>query len=76
MHKCAAKCCENDQASMEATHECISNCSTKLNSAQSYVERELTGFQVILLLNCYYIPINESFYFQGQIGALCFAMSG
>jgi len=45
MHKCAAKCCDRTDLSMEGNHECISRCSQPLQSAQAYVEREVNAFQ-------------------------------
>ncbi|XP_023233554.1 protein FAM136A-like [Centruroides sculpturatus] len=45
MHRCAAKCCDLNTASMEEVHQCIQNCSKNVSVAQSYVENELTNYQ-------------------------------
>lgn len=45
MHRCAAKCCENREVSVERVQKCVENCSVKINWAQSYVQRELEQLQ-------------------------------
>lgn len=45
MHKCAAKCCENTEDSMERVHGCVESCSLDLTRAQHLVQSELEGFQ-------------------------------
>ncbi|XP_054167143.1 protein FAM136A-like [Oppia nitens] len=45
MHRCAAQCCDRTDLSMDANHECISKCSQPLQTAQTYVEQEVTSFQ-------------------------------
>ncbi|XP_060536196.1 protein FAM136A-like [Cylas formicarius] len=45
MHRCAAKCCEDNQASLERVQKCVEKCSVSLNWAQSYVQKELEGLQ-------------------------------
>uniref|UniRef100_U5EWL8 Hipothetical protein n=1 Tax=Corethrella appendiculata TaxID=1370023 RepID=U5EWL8_9DIPT len=45
MHYCAAKCCDNEQASLESVHRCIDRCSQPVNQAQEYVQKELEQFQ-------------------------------
>lgn len=46
MHRCAAKCCENNNHSIERVHQCIENCSVPLNNAQKYVQGEFEHLQV------------------------------
>jgi hypothetical protein len=46
MHRCAAICCDKTDTSLESTQDCVQKCSKQLNSAQTYVEQEVTGFQV------------------------------
>ncbi|CAH0551796.1 unnamed protein product [Brassicogethes aeneus] len=45
MHKCAAKCCENRDLSMERVQQCVEKCSAPLNFAQSYVQKEFEQLQ-------------------------------
>ncbi|KAL7645790.1 UNVERIFIED_CONTAM: hypothetical protein RMT77_002686 [Armadillidium vulgare] len=45
MHLCAAKCCENEEASVDNVHKCIENCSTPLSQAQNFIQTELSQFQ-------------------------------
>ncbi|KAB7507462.1 hypothetical protein Anas_02093 [Armadillidium nasatum] len=45
MHLCAAKCCENEEASVNNVHKCIENCSTPLSQAQNFIQTELSQFQ-------------------------------
>ncbi|KAJ8942654.1 hypothetical protein NQ318_013367 [Aromia moschata] len=45
MHRCAAQCCDNREASLERVQKCVENCSSKINWAQSYVQRELEQLQ-------------------------------
>ena len=56
MHKCAAKCCENPSASMEEVHLCIENCSKPISEAQTFLQKELTNYQVS---NYIYITVFE-----------------
>ena len=46
MHLCAAKCCEKNDYSVDKVHNCIEQCSTPLHEAQSFVQTELSQFQV------------------------------
>lgn len=55
MHECSAKCCANEQATLEETHSCIEKCSGNVHVAQNYVQKEVGGFQVCsktLLKSC------------------------
>lgn len=45
MHKCAAKCCENNEASLDSIQRCVEKCSVPLHNAQNYVQNELEGLQ-------------------------------
>ena len=45
MHKCAAKCCENKECSIELVHACIEVCSQNLKRAQKVVQSEIIHFQ-------------------------------
>lgn len=45
MHRCAAKCCDNREISLESVQKCVENCSSPLNYAQNYVQRELEQLQ-------------------------------
>ncbi|KAJ8912840.1 hypothetical protein NQ315_007971 [Exocentrus adspersus] len=45
MHRCAANCCENKEASLERVQRCVEKCSVKINWAQSYVQTELEQLQ-------------------------------
>lgn len=48
MHSCAAKCCEDQNGSIDAVHSCIERCSTPVNRAQQYVQKELGDYQARL----------------------------
>ncbi|XP_046746370.1 protein FAM136A-like [Diprion similis] len=48
MHRCAARCCDNETYSMQKVHNCVENCSTPLNKAQNYVQGELERVQTRL----------------------------
>lgn len=45
MHLCAAKCCENSDASLDRVQHCVENCSVPLHNAQNYVQGELESLQ-------------------------------
>lgn len=45
MHKCAAKCCENTEISLERVQQCVETCSTPLNQSQNYVQKEIQHLQ-------------------------------
>ncbi|XP_045472747.1 protein FAM136A-like [Harmonia axyridis] len=45
MHRCAAKCCDNNKISLEGVQKCVENCSTTLNWTQNYVQTNLNMFQ-------------------------------
>jgi len=45
MHKCATKCCVNEEASLEETQRCIEKCSQGVNTAQNFVQQEIGSFQ-------------------------------
>lgn len=40
MHRCAATCCDNKEYSIEKVNACVENCASKLNSAQSLLQKE------------------------------------
>jgi hypothetical protein len=46
MHRCAAKCCDSNDMSIERVHQCVENCSFPLNGAQKYVQQEFEHLQV------------------------------
>ena len=54
MFQCSAKCCENNQASMEQVASCVEDCSSKFRKAQSYISNEMSGFlvRIFLILFC------------------------
>ncbi|XP_056638971.1 protein FAM136A-like [Diorhabda carinulata] len=45
MHRCAAVCCENKEASLEKVQKCVESCSVRINWAQSYVQTEMDHLQ-------------------------------
>ncbi|XP_022817070.1 protein FAM136A [Spodoptera litura] len=45
MHRCAAKCCDDPQTSLERVHGCIENCTSSLNQANNYVQGEINHLQ-------------------------------
>ncbi|GBP88470.1 Protein FAM136A [Eumeta japonica] len=45
MHRCAAKCCDDMDTSLERVHNCIDNCTSTLNQANNYVQGEMSHFQ-------------------------------
>lgn len=45
MHLCAAKCCENQTASLDSVQSCVERCSLPLTRSQNYVQNELQYFQ-------------------------------
>lgn len=45
MHKCAAKCCEDQTSSIDSVQRCVDRCAAPLTSAQKYVHKELEEFQ-------------------------------
>ncbi|KAF5304772.1 hypothetical protein FQA39_LY09549 [Lamprigera yunnana] len=45
MHRCAAKCCDNLDVSLERVQRCVESCSVPLNNAQRYVEKEIENLQ-------------------------------
>lgn len=45
MHLCAAKCCDDKNASMDAVQGCIERCSAPVNRAQQYLQKELGEYQ-------------------------------
>lgn len=45
MHRCAATCCENKTYSIEKVNVCVENCASKLNWAQSFLQKELGEIQ-------------------------------
>ncbi|KAF2896379.1 hypothetical protein ILUMI_09794 [Ignelater luminosus] len=45
MHRCAARCCDNSDLSLERVQQCVDTCSTPLNKAQNYVQKEIEHLQ-------------------------------
>lgn len=45
MHRCAAKCCDNTQLSLEGVQKCVDNCSTKFTWTQNYVQNNFQQLQ-------------------------------
>lgn len=45
MHLCAAKCCDDKNGSIDSVQGCIERCSSPLNRAQQYVQKELGDYQ-------------------------------
>ncbi|CAH1364580.1 hypothetical protein MTP99_000948 [Tenebrio molitor] len=45
MHRCAARCCDNREISLESVQKCVENCASPLNYAQNYVQKELEQLQ-------------------------------
>nr|XP_026488738.1 protein FAM136A-like [Vanessa tameamea] len=45
MHRCASRCCDDQQSSLERVHGCIENCTTSLNQANNYVQKEINHLQ-------------------------------
>ena len=48
MYKCSATCVENMHYNMTDVQKCVNNCSVPVNSAQEFLEKELSSFQVCL----------------------------
>ncbi|KAF5299573.1 hypothetical protein FQR65_LT09378 [Abscondita terminalis] len=48
MHRCAAKCCDNLDVSLERVQNCVNACSTPFTNAQTYVQNELERLQTRL----------------------------
>ena len=55
MYLCSAKCCETDHYSMDDVQNCIDRCNSPVTQAQSFMQNELSSFQVSELL----LPANE-----------------
>lgn len=45
MHRCATKCCEDANSSIERVQQCVERCSMPLNNAQNYVQKEIEHTQ-------------------------------
>nr|CAD7264870.1 unnamed protein product [Timema shepardi]CAD7440260.1 unnamed protein product [Timema bartmani] len=41
MHRCAAKCCDNNDLTVEKVHQCVERCSISLHQAQNFVQVEI-----------------------------------
>ena len=57
MHLCAAKCCQDSNASVDSVQNCVDRCSQPLTRAQNYVQHELGEFQgrlqrCVMVSNC------------------------
>lgn len=46
MHRCSAKCCENQTASIDDVQRCVESCAGPLTKAQNYMQQEVENFQV------------------------------
>ncbi|KAH8253512.1 hypothetical protein KR032_005781 [Drosophila birchii] len=51
MHRCAAKCCDDERGTLETVQNCIEKCAVPLMDAQDYLQHELGQFQS-RLQNC------------------------
>lgn len=45
MHRCAARCCDNSNATLEQTHQCINSCSDDISKANNFIQTQLGNFQ-------------------------------
>ncbi|ALC41733.1 CG5327 [Drosophila busckii] len=45
MHRCAAKCCDDERGSLESVQNCIEKCASPLMDAQDFLQNELGQFQ-------------------------------
>lgn len=45
MHLCAARCCDSQNLSLEQVQQCVERCSSSVNQAQNYVQKEMEHSQ-------------------------------
>lgn len=45
MYRCGAKCCDQQNLSMDEVHRCIDRCSEPVNRAQALIQNEIQMFQ-------------------------------
>lgn len=45
MHRCAARCCDDQTSGIDSVQGCVERCSNPVNRAQQFVHTELEGFQ-------------------------------
>ncbi|XP_026316260.1 protein FAM136A-like [Hyposmocoma kahamanoa] len=45
MHRCAARCCDDQATTLERVHGCIDSCTSSLNQANNYVQGEINHLQ-------------------------------
>ncbi|XP_033251677.1 protein FAM136A-like [Drosophila miranda] len=45
MHRCAARCCDDEHGTLESVQNCIEKCAGPLMDAQDYLQHELGQFQ-------------------------------
>lgn len=45
MHRCAAKCCDDKDKSLEQVQSCVERCSASVNHSQNYVQKEMEHMQ-------------------------------
>ncbi|XP_055379470.1 protein FAM136A [Condylostylus longicornis] len=45
MHRCAAKCCEDQNSSVDVVQRCVERCTTPVTRAQRFVQNELESYQ-------------------------------
>lgn len=61
MYRCGAKCCDQQNLSMDEVHRCIDRCSEPVNRAQALIQNEIQMFQVniyvLLLFNCFLLNL-------------------
>lgn len=63
MHRCAARCCDNNTDSMEQVHQCVQNCSSGLTEAEHFVKQEFSTVQVCIgPAGAFLLVINIFFY--------------
>lgn len=68
MHLCAAKCCQDSNASVDSVQNCVDRCSQPLTRAQNYVQHELGEFQgrlqrCVMVSNCKYLNKHRNNFF-------------
>ncbi|XP_017147318.1 protein FAM136A [Drosophila miranda] len=45
MHRCSARCCDDERGTLESVQNCIEKCAGPLMDAQDYLQHELGQFQ-------------------------------
>ena len=46
MYQCSATCCQKESYSMDDIQNCIDKCNAPVNQTQSFLQSELSNFQV------------------------------